>query len=57
MARLIAEAQQTTTDADAAGHWKAHNKELLTWPYAYEKYKVAVVAHRKALGAKVGVAA
>ena len=26
---------------------------LLSWPYAYEKYKVAVVEHRKALAAKV----
>lgn len=53
MARLIGEAQQTTTDAEAAAHWKAHNKELLSWPYAYEKYKVAVVDHRKALAGKV----
>ena len=49
MARLIAEAQQTTTDADAAAHWKANNKALLVWPYAYEKYKQAVAAHRTAM--------
>lgn len=53
MARLIGEAQQTTTDADAAAHWKAHSKELLTWPYAYEKYKQAVAAHRTAMKQKV----
>lgn len=49
MIRLIAEAQQTTTDADAAAHWKANNKALLVWPYAYEKYKQAVAAHRTAM--------
>jgi hypothetical protein len=49
MARLIAEAQQTTTDAEAAAHWKANNKALLTWPYAYEKYKQGVAAHRTAM--------
>jgi hypothetical protein len=52
MARLIGEAQQTTTDAEAAAHWKAHSKELLTWPYAYEKYKQAVAAHRTAMKQK-----
>jgi hypothetical protein len=57
MHRLIGEAQQTTTDTDAAAHWKANSKELLAWPYAYEKYKDAVVAHRKALAAKAGVPA
>lgn len=49
MVRLIAEAQATSTDADAAAHWKANNKQLADWPYAFEKYKAAVVAHRKAL--------
>lgn len=52
MARLIGEAENTTTDAEAAAHWKAHNKELLAWPYAYERYKKAVVEHRKALAGK-----
>lgn len=57
MARLIGEAENTATDAEAAAHWKANNKALLAWPYAYEKYKVAVVAHRKALNSKAGVPA
>lgn len=49
MHRLIAEAQATATDAEAAAHWKANNKQLAEWPYGFEKYKAAVVEHRKAL--------
>jgi len=49
MVRLIGEAQATTTDAEAAAHWKANNRALADWPYAFEKYKAAVVEHRKAL--------
>lgn len=49
MVRLIAEAQATATDAEAAAHWKANNKQLADWPYGFEKYKAAVVEHRKAL--------
>jgi len=49
MVRLIAEAQATATDAEAAAHWKANNKQLADWPYGFEKYKTAVVEHRKAL--------
>ena len=57
MKRLIAEVQMTATDAEAAQHWRENNKKLLEWEYAYEKYKVAVVAHRKALNSKAGVPA
>lgn len=49
MVRLIGEAQATTTDAEAAAFWKANNKQLADWPYAFEKFKAAVVAHRKAM--------
>lgn len=49
MVRLIAEAQATSTDAEAAAFWKANNKQLADWPYAFEKFKAAVVAHRKAM--------
>lgn len=49
MVRLIAEAQATTTDAEAAAFWKANNKQLADWPYAFEKFKAAVVEHRKAM--------
>ena len=49
MQRLIGEAQQTTTDAAAASHWRENSRQLLTWPYAYEKYKQAVAAHRTAM--------
>ena len=49
MQRLIAEAQQTTTDAEAAAHWKANNRALANWPYAFEKYKAAMAAHRMGL--------
>lgn len=49
MTRLIGEAQATTTDAEAAAFWKANNKQLAEWPYAFEKFKAAVVAHRKAM--------
>ena len=53
MHRLIGEAQATTTDAEAAAFWKANNKALVAWPYAYEKFKQAVAAHRTALKGKV----
>lgn len=49
MQRLIAEAQATATDAEAAAFWKANNKQLADWPYAFEKFKAAVVEHRKAM--------
>lgn len=49
MHRLIGEAQATSTDAEAAAFWKANNKQLAEWPYAFEKFKAAVVAHRKAM--------
>lgn len=49
MHKLIAEAQTTTTDAEAAAFWKAHMRELAEWPYAFEKFKAAVAEHRKAL--------
>lgn len=52
MHRLIGEAQATTTDAEAAAYWKANNKALVAWPYAYEKFKQAVAAHRTALKGK-----
>ena len=39
----------TTTDAAAASHWRENSRQLLTWPYAYEKYKQAVAAHRTAM--------
>lgn len=55
MARLIGEAEQTTTDTEAAAHWKANSKSLLQWPYAYERYKKAVAEHRTKM--KAGVAA
>jgi hypothetical protein len=55
MHRLIGEAQATATDAEAAAFWKANNKLLAAWPYAFEKFKAAVVEHRKAL--KQGVPA
>lgn len=49
MNELIAEAEMTNTDADALTYWKAYSPKLAKWPYAYEKFKQAVVAHRKAL--------
>ena len=49
MVRLIGEAEATTTDAEAAAYWKANNKALVAWPYAYEKFKQAVAAHRTKL--------
>lgn len=49
MQRLIAEAQQTTTDADALAHWKINNKALINWPYAFDRYKKAVADHRSAM--------
>lgn len=49
MVRLIGEAQATATDAEAATFWKTNNKLLAAWPYAFEKFKAAVVEHRKAL--------
>lgn len=55
MHRLIAEAQATTTDKEALGYWKDNNKQLASWPYAFEKFKQAVADHRKAL--KTGGAA
>lgn len=53
MMQLIAEAQQTTTDQQAATCWKENNKKLAQWPYAFEKFKQAVAAHRNSLKAKV----
>lgn len=47
MKRLIAEAEATTTDADALKFWKDHMKELAAWPYAFEKFKAAVAQHRQ----------
>ena len=49
MTRLIGEVQQTTNDEAAAAHWKANSQALLGWPYGFEKYKAAVVAHRTAM--------
>jgi hypothetical protein len=47
LARLIGEAQMTETGEAALAFWKARAKELAAWPYAYEKFKQAVAAHRK----------
>lgn len=52
MGRLIGEAQAIGTSAGALVYWREHAKELSAWPYAYEKFKLAVAAHRKALDAK-----
>ena len=52
MKQLIAEAQMTATDAEAAKHWRENSKRLLDWPYAYEQYKNAVAVHRRRLAAK-----
>jgi hypothetical protein len=54
MKQLIAEAETTNTDADALAYWKANSPKLAKWPYAYEKFKQAVAAHRNTLkgGAK-----
>lgn len=49
MRRLIAEAESTKTDADALAVWKSNMVKLQAWPYAFEKFKAAVAAHRKAL--------
>jgi len=55
MLRLIGEVQLTTTDAEASKHWRDNSKQLLTWPYAFEKYKQAAAAHRNSFKAN-GVA-
>jgi hypothetical protein len=49
LVRLIGEAQMTETGEAALAFWKARAKELAAWPYAYEKFKQAVAAHRKTL--------
>lgn len=49
MGQLIAEAQQTTTDAEAAKFWKDNARKLADWPYAYERFRTAVAAHRTAM--------
>lgn len=57
MGRLIGEAQATDTSAGALAYWKENAKQLAAWPYAYEKFKQAVAAHRKVLDAKRAEAA
>lgn len=52
MGRLVGEAQAIGTSAGALDYWKANAKQLADWPYAYEKFKQAVAAHRKVLDAK-----
>lgn len=49
MKQLIAEAESTGTDEAALSFWKAHSPKLAAWPYAYEKFKQAVAAHRRTL--------
>ena len=52
MGRLIGEAQAIDTSAGALAYWKENAKQLAAWPYAYEKFKQAVAAHRKVLDAQ-----
>ena len=49
LARLKGEAEDTTTDADAAAFWRTNAKQLGHWPFGYDKFKAAVAAHRTAL--------
>ena len=44
---LIAEAEQTTTDADALQFWKDNNGKLTKQPADHAKLKEAIKAHRK----------
>ena len=48
---LIAQANATKTDADAARFWKDNNAKLSKWPQAHADLKEAVVSHRKTLAA------
>ena len=52
---LIAEAQTTTTDADALAFWRAKSGLLSKHPGDYARFKEAVVQHRQRIKAKAGV--
>lgn len=43
---LIAQALQTTTDADALAFWRANNAQLVNHPAAHKKLKDAIAGHR-----------
>lgn len=51
MNHLVGEAQAIDTSEGALAYWKTNAKQLAAWPYAYEKFKQAVAAHRKVLDA------
>jgi hypothetical protein len=49
MKQLIGDVEATSTDAEAIAFWKANSNKLISWPYAYEKFKHAVATHRRQL--------
>lgn len=49
---LLADLQETQTDAAAFAHWTANRDSLKEDRQAYERFKAAVVNHRKALAAR-----
>lgn len=49
MAQLISDAEATTTDEAAAAFWRDNKAKLKDWPYAANRFKEAVVAHRMAM--------
>lgn len=49
----IKELRLLDTDAAALGYWNKHKAELAQFPQAYNEFKDAAIAHRKAISARV----